>query len=332
MEPEIYLKLSQLGEVVKLISLPKYFPKSKINPCFFRRKVNNRLLTDICNFNPDVILFWNSYQISGRFVNHIKKTTKSIVVVYNNDNPFKSCCICLYNRLIKLNTWMCYRGQLRFADIALYYRPEDERYIRNYSKAIPHIFPSYYIEDTYTPVKFSNNEDFDYDISFVGHFENDGRDEVINLLSDSFNVGLFGTGWDKSKVITEKFNTVKPAYLEEYKNIVSRSKLSICFFSSLNCDVYTRRIFEIPYFGGVLLSEDSDYLRSLLTPGVDYIPFVKKGPLINISMIKELILSCESRSRMQESARLKVINGRNSSLQRSEDFINIVKSFDNGQY
>jgi spore maturation protein CgeB len=63
-----------------------------------------------------------------------------------------------------------------------------------------------------------------------------------------------------------KFGSVEPLIGDEYNKLIGLSRISLCFFSSLNEDVYTRRNFEIPAIGGAMLSQYSEEITRFFSP------------------------------------------------------------------
>jgi spore maturation protein CgeB len=138
------------------------------------------------------------------------------------------------------------------------------------------LFLPWYDKDLF---KATKKTIFKYDVVFVGHYENDIRLECLKHLHiKGLKIGLFGpiekvhSGWKSALIDTELEYLLKDLRylnLEEYYNILRQSKVALCFFSKRNNDVYTRRSFEIPASGTIMLSEYSDEISKIFLPDLD---------------------------------------------------------------
>ena len=81
-------------------------------------------------------------------------------------------------------------------------------------------------------------------------------------------------------VVLKHLAPVHLVWNEDYKKALCGAKIALCFFSKLNRDTYTRRCFEIPATGTLLLSEYSDDLASLYQEGEEADFFKNKEEMI----------------------------------------------------
>lgn len=81
-------------------------------------------------------------------------------------------------------------------------------------------------------------------------------------------------------VILKHLAPVHLVWNEDYNKALCGAKIALCFFSKLNRDTYTRRCFEIPAAGTLLLSEYSDDLASLYQAGEEADMFKTKQEMI----------------------------------------------------
>jgi spore maturation protein CgeB len=119
---------------------------------------------------------------------------------------------------------------------------------------------------------------------FVGHYEDDGRDDYIKALLDSeMDFRLFGPLWERSKYcryMLDKLGRID--YLVgDYNLALNSTKIALTFLSKLNNDSYTRRCFEIPAAGTFMLSEYTDDLNSMFKEGVEAEYFRGKQEMID---------------------------------------------------
>jgi hypothetical protein len=118
------------------------------------------------------------------------------------------------------------------------------------------------------------------DVVFVGHFEADGRQAALEAIATTgVHLRLFGPGrgyrghdWDGVLNTSPSLSHLAPVHEvwdEEYVKALCGARIALCFLSKRNRDVYTRRCFEIPATGTLMLSEYSPELADLFREGVD---------------------------------------------------------------
>jgi len=246
------------------------FSKSKYSLIRILYKLENKfsfgLLTYILNFKlfkyvnitkPDLIFIYRGRQIFKGTIFKLKHLNKNALIFnYNNDDPFSN----EYPNYF----WRHYKNSLLFFDHVFCYREKNLQDLNLLGQHNNSILKSYYIKANNYRYNYSNRP---IDIVFIGHFENDGRDELINeLLSKKYNFKLYGTEWENSKYyksILKKNGPVLRVDSEKYNNILNQSKISLVFLSHRNNDTYTRRCFEIPATGCVMLSQRSKTLETM---------------------------------------------------------------------
>lgn len=224
-------------------------------------KINRDLIKLCREIHPDLVFIYRGTHIYASTVCHIRKTG-SQVFGYNNDDPFSS----QYPSYF----WRHYKKSIPFYDHIFSYRWKN---IDDYGKIDYHktsMLRSYYLKDKnfYLP---SPHTAYACDIIFIGHFEDDGRDEAIKmLLNEGVNLKLYGTGWEKSRLhnfFVQRFGPIKPLYHEEYNKALNSAKIALVFLSKLNNDTYTRRCFEIPATQTMMMAEYTADLATLFEEG-----------------------------------------------------------------
>jgi len=257
------------------LSIVKYL-FSKIQEKFLFGPIISRINKDLFAFiektDPDVIFLYKPDLICRWVIRATYRPGRQFLS-YHNDDPFSAA---------KYRS-RHYKALLELMDINFVYRPKnlvDVAKICNTKSEI--LLP--YPDDRYIyPLR---EMDKVYDVIFIGHYENDGRDDVIvKLIEDpSIHFGLFGTGWSKSKhynYITERLGEIRPLRNNAYNKGLNRCKVALCFFSKINNDKYTRRSFEIPASGTMLLSEYSIESAGLLRPNVEAMYFSDADELMS---------------------------------------------------
>lgn len=236
----------------------------RINKMFYEKTISQR---------PDIIFLYSATLISNSTIQRIKqKLPATIFCQYTNDNPFSK------DRTFGI--WRKFLKNIPLCDIHFVFRESDREFYVNYGAKIVKPFLPYYIteKDFHIPIDKIPIE-FHSEVVFVGHYENDGRLEILeDILIKGYKLKLFGSGWDSA--IENKINSplrcltpVKPVTGIEYNYAICGSKVALCFLSKINRDTYTRRNFEIPAMQQVLLSEFSNDLSKLFKVGEEIFLF-----------------------------------------------------------
>jgi spore maturation protein CgeB len=130
---------------------------------------------------------------------------------------------------------------------------------------------SWFVPERNHPVVLSPEDQARYgcDVVFVGHYELDQRVEYLEeVVKQGLSLKLYGPGYDWDPVIARSpwlkhLRPVRLVWGEDYNRALCGAKVALCFFSKLNRDTYTRRCFEIPATGTLMLAEYSDDAASL---------------------------------------------------------------------
>ena len=250
------------------------------------KKINDDLLHTIQNEEINLIFFYRAIEIKATTIRKIKNLNCTIFS-YNNDDPFSGIPSKAY--------WNNYMQSTNFCDHNFVYRNKNlidfnKRGIKNVS-----ILRSYYIKKNNYPLNIKKT----MDVIFIGHFENDGRDEYIKALIEAgINVTVFGGElWKKAPLYDEIKHVIKEKQTGKNYNItINKAKIALVFLSKINSDTYTRRCFEIPATKTLMLSEYSEYLNSMFEDNKEAVYFTNKEDLLikckylldNPSKIKEI--------------------------------------------
>lgn len=266
--------------------------------------------------NPDLIFIYRGSHIKRRTMSLIKKQTQSVIFGYNNDDPFSS----KYKKYV----WRHFLSSVFYYDHIFSYRKKNIKDYNSIGYKNTSLLRSYFIKDRNY---FIHNESFihkKHDVLFVGHFEDDGRDKVIlTLLNQGVNVGLFGTGWSKSKLyedILRMHGEVVPVY-EDYNKVMNSTKIALVFLSKLNNDTYTRRCFEIPATKTLMLCEYTDDLASLFQPNLEAIYFTNGDEISGI--IESLLCDQQLIESISENGYKRLIRDGHEAVDRVRQVIDV---------
>ncbi len=238
-------------------------------------KINSDLVRKCKEIEPDLVFIYRGTHIYPSTIETVKKLG-SKVFGYNNDDPFSS--------EYKGYEWRHYKASIPLYDWIFSYRWKN---IEDY-KALGYervsLLRSYYLKSNNYHIENLPKDDYKCDVVFIGHFEDDRRDEAIKLLIENgIDVKLYGTEWENSKYYDFFINyqgEIKPIY-KEYNLALNSAKIALVFLSKLNNDTYTRRCFEIPVTKTMMMAEyTEDLAKNLFEEGREAEYFRDKEELL----------------------------------------------------
>lgn len=113
----------------------------------------------------------------------------------------------------------------------------------------------------------ADQDRFAANVVFVGHYEPDGREHSVRALVDAgIQLKIWGGHyWSREALgdLYDRLQPIVPAEGDNYAKALCGAKVCLAFLSKLNRDTYTRRCFEIPACGRVMLAERTDDLLCL---------------------------------------------------------------------
>lgn len=233
-------------------------------------KFNRDILKFCLDENPDIILIWGCMHLYNSTLKEING--RGITTVsYNNDNPFG-----VRDRSLRYilgrNIWSNFRKNLPLYDYNFVYRQSNMEDYRRLGLTNVHMLPSYYIPGRNFLLNSPKSDD--YDGVFIGHYEKDERAEVIiHLRRHNIRVEVYGTDWDRESVYPGEFDNLVPLMDKAYNEKINGAKFALCFFSTINADDYTRRVFEITAAGTLLVAPRTAMMKSLFVDGEEAIFF-----------------------------------------------------------
>lgn len=290
--------------------------KSKIFNFSELKKHNNDLINLVKNNQPDAIFFYRTNEVLPATLKIIKKALPDTkLLFYNNDNPFIG-----FKNKIK---YFLYLKCLKYADITYVYRPSNIEDAKNWkAKSVKLLYPHYC-----TKLHLGNKTEFKNkvnDIVFVGHYEQDRGEYIEALIKANIKIKVFGPGWNSiSKELNWPDEIVnKPVYGEDYRKTISDAKMALCFLSKINKDVYTRRNFEIPATGTIVVSEYTKELAELFDSDKEIIMFKDKYEMVN--KVKRYLNNDILLKQLAEQAFRKIISAKHSEVDRAQQILNNI--------
>ena len=234
------------------------------SPTMFR--MNRELLLLVKKENPDMFLAWRSVHLLPTTIREINKLGV-ITVSYNNDDPFGPRThgnVPWHHHFL----WFWYLRGLKHYKCNFFYRQVNIAEALKAGAVHANVLKSYFIPWQDKPVRLSKDERqrFGCDVVFVGNYEPDDRvGHLKALVHSGLSTKLFGKNWT-SKVLDglySYFAPIVPVEGDDYPKALCGAKVCLAFLSKLNRDTYTRRCFEIPACGRVMLAERTEDLLSM---------------------------------------------------------------------
>tara|TARA_Y100000816_G_scaffold132288_2_gene93382 strand:- start:73 stop:1179 length:1107 start_codon:yes stop_codon:yes gene_type:complete len=282
--------------------------------------INYKFYNLVAKKKPNYIWFYNALLISENTIRKIKKNFPDInLCQFSNDNPFSPNANKIY--------WRHFVRSIKHYDYHFCYRAENQKDYKKYGIKDVKILRSYFIPSDDYPLERNKIESkFKSDVVFAGHYENDGRLEILSEICKlGYNLKLYGGGWNKvlqnlrDSHPLKKFYPVYPATGNNYRKAICGSLVALCFLSKLNKDTYTRRNFQIPAMKVAVLSEYTRDLSQLFRKNKEIVFFKNKKECIK--MLSWLIENPKIRESIAEKSFKRVYRDQHDVKSRMQQFI-----------
>jgi spore maturation protein CgeB len=290
-------------------------------------KLNNDLFDFAIQVQPDVIFIYRGTHVYVKTVLKIQKALKKTLVIgYNNDDPFAP--------QYPWWQWRHFLASVPQYDLTLAYRKHNiAEYLAIGAKRVE-LLRSWFIPERNYSVQLTDAEKEQYacDVVFIGHYENDGRLACLEEIArQGWRLRIYGPGYEWDPIIRHspllaEHLPVRLVWGDDYNRALCGAKIALCFFSQLNRDTYTRRCFEIPASGVVLLSKYTDDMASLFQVDEE-VAFFKDAKDMCVT-IDSLLTNDVKRHQIAKSGTKRVWDDGHdvvSRMQKVLDLINEVK-------
>jgi len=288
-------------------------------------KLNSELVEKAIQYKPKLIFIYRGTHIKPRTLVSLKCALPNCEVFgYNNDNPFAT------GHPPWL--WRHFIKSIPIYDLVFAYRHHNlDDFVKCGANRVE-LLRSWFIPELNHPISLSEEDKLKYecDVVFIGHYENDGRIEYLEeIVKAGYALRIFGPPyeWNKLLLRSKPLKHLAPVHLiwnDDYSKAISGAKLALCFFSKLNRDTYTRRCFEIPATGTMLLSEYSDDIASLYKAGKEADFFETKKEMIN--KVKIYLENDDLRLQVAEGGYQRVVHDGHDILSRMAKVVELVGS------
>lgn len=209
------------------------------------------LLAKARSFRPHVILFRRPLEFSAKFLTRIQQSTGAVLAHYQNDDPF--------GPRADPTLWERFRKSIPRYDLHFVFREVNIEEFRAAGARDIEVLLPYYVEDFHHPPVWRHGERarFEADVVFIGHGEDDLRADVFDaMLAAGFDLRLHGSGFEGPASGRPHARLLPTRYLDlaAYPGALEAARVALAFYSGVNRDVLTTRVFEIPACGGLLLA------------------------------------------------------------------------------
>lgn len=236
--------------------------------------INKSLIREAQEMHPDLVFVYRGTHIRPGTLSAIKKTG-AVVFGYSNDDPF--------GESYPFYIWRNFKKSIFGYDHIFVYREKNIADYRALGYGNVSLLRSYYIKERNFPIPNLARNAYTADCTFVGHYEDDGREGYIKAIIDAgIDFQLHGPEWERSKyyeLFKKKFGAIE-SLRDDYNLALNSAKIALVFLSRLNNDTYTRRCFEIPAAGTFMLAEYSDDLANMFEEDKEAAYFRSKEELI----------------------------------------------------
>jgi hypothetical protein len=281
-------------------------------------KVNQDLIHCVENTRPDIVVCYRALPLS---VNTIKRLAlgkaSPIMICYNNDNAF--------GELSGKAYWRLFKDAIPYYDLHLAYRDSDVAHLGKDTNSYvlhPHNMP-------WLHRVLPENElaGWESDICFLGHFEPDRRKNELDTLMKKVpaHYRLHGSFWkENSKGMAWQGMDTKELQGEDYVRALNATKIALVFFSTWNADTFTRRVFEIPACGTMMLSQRTETMQGLYTEDKEAVYFDNADELVDKASF--YLKHDDARKRIAEAGRLRCISSGYDIYSRMREWLSVVES------
>lgn len=268
---------------------------------------NKQIIRKVECFNPDFVFLYRCNNIFSSTINKIRN--KTIVFSFHNDDPFGGVPSNSFYRL--------YRRYTRYCHLNYVYRNKNITDLKHIGVDNVKLLLPYYMKDRNYPMECKK----DIQVSFLGHYEPDGRDAIIRgLLEKGVDVRVYGSEWQHAPTYEQIKTVISPATADKYNEIMNRSQILLVFFSKRNNDTYTRRSFEIPATRSFMLSEYTEDMNKMYPDGQAAIYF--QTPQEAVEKCLYYLDNDDLRARIAQNAYQNIMQMGGSEYDRAKEIIN----------
>jgi spore maturation protein CgeB len=291
----------------------------------------NRELVKFCEAEtPDAVLFWRPTHLLPDTVRCLN-SQGILTASYNNDDPFHQFISHSLPRA-QYRIWRLYLRCLSHFNFNFFYRRINVEEARAHGASNCHLLLPYFNPEYDRPIVLDPSEEarFNADVVFAGHFEEDGRDKLLGaVIASGYDTRIWGGKYWSNELLRSmgyKQGPVTPVIGRDYSAALCGAKVCLAFLSKLNRDTYTRRCFEIPACGRLLLAERTDDLLGIFDEDKEACFFSSRKELLE--KLDWLIRDDSTRAEIARAGLRRVWRDGHDVKSRAEGFLNAIKGSD----
>jgi len=290
-------------------------------------RLNADLIRQAEQEQPDWILFWRSTHVLPSTLRKLRRLGIQ-TVSYNNDDPFGPK---THGQVPWHHHWLWFwylRCLPEFKCNFFYRRINCQEALVEHGVRHAEVLMPYFIPWQDRPVQLSKEDRrrFETDVVFVGHYEPDGREHSIRALMDAgIQLKIWGGHYWSREVLGDLYNYLQPIVTAEgdnYTKALCGARVCLAFLSKMNRDTYTRRCFEIPACGRLMLAERTEDLQKLFKEDEEACFFSSNEELVE--KVHWLLANPETRERIAAAGLHRVWIDRHDVFSRSKTLLSLI--------
>ena len=302
----------RLDEKISLFQ--KLFRSVKFRLGYFpeRNKENTKILGHLNRNSYDILFIEKGLSVKPATIRKARQLHPEMKVIsYSLDDVMN-----------KYNSSVYYRNSIPLYDLHFTNKKYNVPELEKAGGKNVHYFINGYSEQVHHPESIAPGEIEYYgsDVSFIGTYEKERADIMRWLAENGIKIKIWG--WIKNAGASEMVHpgiTVYEAciYDDEYRKVISSSKINLCFLRKENRDTETTRSVEIPACGGCMIAErTADHLQ-LFEEGREAVYFSSK---------EELLEKINYYSAHDEERRIIGVNARERCIKSKYGYTNQLKT------
>jgi hypothetical protein len=318
--------LRELGNEVIEFPINTYFSKNLLGRVQDRLmvgpvvdRVNADLLKAVNDSSPDIVLCYRALPIKSTTIRALtsNRDNNRFVVCYNNDNAFGE----LGNKAY----WRLFKKTIPYYDLHLAYRESDIPHLG--SEVQTYVLHPHYLPWLHRSLPSDQVAAWQSDICFLGHYEPDKRKQELDFLMRHVKASyrLHGSFWaeNSSGMAWQGIDTLE-LQGEDYVRALNGSKIALVFFSTWNRDTFTRRVFEIPMCGAMMLSQRTDTMQTLYEEDKEAIYYSSKEELVEKASY--YLANDTARIKIVEASRKRCVDSGYDIYSRMRQWLKVIAS------
>jgi spore maturation protein CgeB len=325
-----YLAMEDLGYKVKIISSVRL--ETDLDPSYkpslwerVRRKLgypidpvglNQSLITEIANYQPDLIWVEKANTIWRKTYQKIKSQFPKLKIVYYSEDDI----------YVPNNRSAYLRKSLSLFDIVYTTKPRNLRELPGLgAKKVVCVYQAF-DRNLHRPIDLSleDREIWGADVGFVGTFERDRAEKMLFLAQNGIKVRIWGSHWQSwqqkhPNLIVES----KAVYNEDFIKVICSTRINLNFLRKMNRDLHTSRSLEIPAARGFMLAERTEEHQHLFTEGKEAEYFDSVEELL--TKVKYYLTHEEERQKIAKAGRDRCLASGYSHHDRLQEMLEFLR-------